>query len=188
MKTETLNSIVKAFNAASTDATRYALNHVSLKAKDGCVIVEATDGHMLSSVKVEDADLADQINNRHYLISPDQLSALKVVAKSFKRLSDIPTELVGNDLVIKAFDLSVVIKTEKDLGVSYPKTEPLKPDFSNETTTIIGLNAELLLDLAKALTQHSRKPQIKLTIKDQFSPIKVEIDGSEGLLMPCRVS
>ena len=185
MSPETLQYIIKAFNACSDDITRQHINFIKVVNFGDRIEITATDGRMLSCVEVVDAEFAKVLKGAQY-IHRDALPALKLLLKTYKS-NGVPVEqLEGKNIRIGN---GTSVESERD--VTFPDTSHLKPTYPEDALTI-GLNAELLFELAKALADESRSKssryQIKLTIKDKGSPILVEVgDNAEGLLMPVRL-
>lgn len=192
METSTLNAIIRAFECASKDPTRPALNHVLIATdpERRQIKVAATDGHMLSEVTCQDKTLPELLGDRgRFLVTRDSLPVLKLIAKDFKGLgyAEIPCKREGDSLLLS--DLSgrqVTIKAEKTVAV-YPDYAHIKPTYPDEAFSI-SFNPELLLSLAKALAEDKKKLGVTLKFKGRLDPILVtnHTDGAMGLLMPMR--
>lgn len=187
MKLSTLNAIINAFNTASNDATRYHLNHVRVTAYGPMVQVEASDGYMLSDVRVEDKELAELIGSTVYAVSPDALPGLKQAAKLFKTMGRVASRLGDKDALELVTGPSVIrIDTAREANIQFPDFNQVKPKHPEDSFSI-SLNPELLLDLLKALQEDKRSTMATLTFgKDPMSPIAVEVSGQQGVLMPMR--
>lgn len=73
---------------------------------------------------------------------------------------------------------------------TFPNWSVIRNDAVQQKTTLkIGLNPELLLDLARAIG-HAKGGSIVLEITDELSPIRVTCkrEGELGILMPMRVT
>lgn len=186
MQSVVLKTIVNAFNCASEDPTRYQLNSVSVTGEKTRVIVQATDGHILSRVEIED-ELASEIGTKRFLVSRDQLPALKAILKSHRY---IPVPTAWNDrgyLVIGLQELSgcqVEIKFETQR--EYPNVDQLWPS-RDEIKWKIRFNPQLLCDLHKAMSDGTKATEtVRLEISDALSPIIVTCGENRGVLMPAR--
>lgn len=190
MQNSTLQGIIQAFNAASNDATRYHINFVYLTAEGGRVRIRATEGHLLADFSTDDAETAKLIGDKTFAVSPDSLPGFKAIAKAYKNMPEVHCELgASNRLAIGKSDISgliVEVKTDKEAGVECPDTRGIWPRYTEEPVQI-GLNAEYLLSLLKAMREDKRQVNVKLVIKDKSAPILVKVGNREGLLMPVRI-
>lgn len=184
MNAGTLTAIIQAFNSASDDMTRYHICHVLLFAEKGRVQVVATDGHILSRVSVDDSDVAIALKSDRFLVSPEALPALKMLAKEFKH--GIPMKFEDGALVVFSETTQVQIKTEKTLGIEYPDYLAVWPKVAEDAFSV-DLNPELLMSLFKALKEDKRQVGVTLVFRDKLSPILVEVGGNSGVLMPMRL-
>lgn len=197
MKTQTIKSIIQAFECASDDTTRMALEHVLLTPKE----IVATDGHKLSVSKHSEPNYV-----KDYLVTKNNMKLLKVLLKyAGKYVEELETIFSDDKITVRSLDktISVEIKTADALQIKYPNWKAITPDY--EKTLRISFNAEYLLQLAKAIkTDEGIKiPNVTLTFKpsytvnadksktlegiDSLSPCIVERDGNMGVLMLCRM-
>lgn len=182
----TLNAIVNSFNAASTDVTRYHMTYVRLTAKGKQVQLEASDGHVLSTVLAEDEELAALVNSREYAVSPDAKAALKALAKDIKTVGGCISKLGDNDsLVLVTATGSIVIETTKRANIMFPQYQQVKPKLSGEEYCV-SFNPNLLMDLYKALNSEKRNECVTLILRNPIDPIVVDHGGQRGVLMPMR--
>src|ERR1035437_4506283 len=127
--TLTIRSIIQAFNAASNDATRYALNFVKIS-KD---YIEATDGRVLCRVKLDDSDFKDDLKNETYYADREHLPLFKAVLKQYKNFSTMPTTSDHHSITC-GFPgrIQFVLKTAESLSMVYPNTDSIWPkDFKD---------------------------------------------------------
>ena len=187
MKIDTLNAIIRAFQTASTDQTRFNIQHVKMTASEDKIILESSDGHMMTTQVVDDAELSKDLGYI-YAVSPDLLPILEQLAKGYKTIKMIPHSLDGSILTLKGFGISVQIKTSNHAGVTFPDYKLMNPT-PTEQFTEIGLNAEYLLAILKTLRTSNKTTGVTLKIRDKLSPIELScISDNEvsALLMPLR--
>lgn len=189
MQTEVLKAIVQAFNCASEDETRYHLCAVLVTAKTNpsTVVIEATDGHVLSRVEIAD-DFALDIGEHRLLVMRDQLPALKIILKSHKRIP-VPASWINGRLVIGVQEVSgcqVEIKTDKEHGLKYPDLNQLWP--KQERKWRIGIDPELLTALHKAMQDgNGHTKNVIIEGYDEISPLVIKCGDNKGILMPVRL-
>lgn len=186
MKIETLKAIINAFNAASKDPTRYTLNCVRVEINGSKLTIEASDGHILSTVTLTDEDFSGN-ESRIYAVQPHNLPLLKLLLKSAKKLPGVEHNIMEDGTVNASFDgVTVSIKTAKSEKIEFPDFEQVKPKPADDAFTI-AFNPELLSALFESLKQEKRTKGAKLTFTKGVGPILVEVDGQKGALMPMRV-
>lgn len=164
----TIEAIVKLLEfVASDDVTRPHMCAVQAQPLAfNKVRLVATDGHMMSFVIVVDEEL---FKNGECYFHRDQLPQIKIAAKT-------KIEYPVKDLCMKEYN------------VNFPKTNQYWPDPEVKGCFEIGLDANLLLELVKGITEHKKKTIVHLVFKDELSPIRVFApNGNEGVLMPCRI-
>ena len=159
--------------SASTDAYRPHLNGVYLDAEKGRLV--ATNGTMLASVpcEVEHGDEAG-------ILPADAIKAARKVAGA----KGEPGIACNGSAAVHGG-----ASYPRDKDVQFPPYEKVVPAPSPEDEVVIGLDAALLLKLAKSL---GSKGHVRLTIRkdDPLHPIRVEPTSGEdafGILMPVRV-
>lgn len=116
-------------------------------------------------------------NDTTGFVSP---AALKEYRKQSKRYN-VSIELNGSQ---KIGPVTFERPTAETCG-TFPNVDQVIPKDATEHTTVIGLNAELLADLASALG--SRDGVVTLKIKSAIDLIMVSTGYGDGLLMPVRV-
>lgn len=180
---DTITALIRVFHAASKDGTRYQLNHVKLSTKNGCVLMQATDGYILSELTVVDNDLADLIGGEVFAVAPEAVPLLKLLAK--ERLAQVfPCGKIDGSLAISFLGSTCTIKTAVSADIKFPDFEQVKPKLTGDEFSI-GLNPQFLLNLFKSLSDKERKSEVvTLTFKDHMSAIQVDCDGQYGILMP----
>ncbi len=156
--------------AASLDTSRPGLENVYFD-KDKCKLI-ATDGRRMAIIPCdpENGDVSG-------LVSP---AALKEYRKQSKKAL-VSLELNGTQ---KVGAYSLERPTQEQNG-NFPNWEMVLPKASDKVTFEIGLNAELLVELAKAIG--SSDGVVKLKFIDSLKVIQVSTSKGEGLLMPVRV-
>lgn len=187
----TLTKIIDAFSVASKDETRYQLTAVKVKALDDSrVKIIATDGTMLSEYINVDPELALNIlktESDTVFATRDMLPVLKIVAKE-----TIIPDACSNGRVEIGFPGGVIatLKTERELGFSYPDTDVLWTNTeTGEDTVEINLNPDLIKAVFQSLKSEKGQKGVKLTIKKApkgFNPVVVSVGGQNGLVMPMR--
>ena len=188
MKPETLKLIIQAFNCASDDATRLALQHVCLEpGKDNEVSIVSTSGHHLSKAKVNDEELFKALDGKRWLVDIDLLPILKAIGKCWNKILTIPMEVKHGEIVLSAPGFSASIKPESD--IKFPNYEQVIPKDKHDYTVVIGVNPEYIMDIFKSLNIEKRRMGIKLEINpnDKHAPIIVEHGEGFGLVMPMRL-
>lgn len=190
MKIETLKAIVNMFNAASTDETRFVLNHVRMTSPEkGKVLLQASDGYVLSEVILEDETLASDIGKMEYAVAPHSVPYLKLTLKACKHQSEINHVKQTDDdsIVVADGNASAKISKARNGSIEFPDFERVKV-MPKEDAFTIGLNVEYLENLLKSMRSDSRQKVVKLTFgENNLSPVKVEVADQAGLIMPCRV-
>lgn len=175
MKTETLKTIIRAFNCVTDDQSRYALTHVYVRG-DGerSAQVIACDGHALSEVYVQDEDLA----NRQDMYFPKENKAFLVaLLKKHAKALDFPFE-------------EIVGFFTPSLNGMYPSIDSInaikcKPD---DNAMEFSFDAELLLNLAKSLEDLKGNTVVKIKIPtNQRMIMQVQVGKNIGTLMGCRL-
>ena len=171
MRKETLDISINAFNIASKDETRPAICSVHINEKD----VVAIDGYAMAIQSHGD----DFFKGKSILIHRDELAYLKITQKGSYFRADWTNE-----------GLTINGKLVEHKNGTFPAYKRFIPSF--EPTITIGLDAEILLSLAKALEHEKRNKKhvkhVKIEIKDNSTAFKVTINnGSVGVLMPVRV-
>lgn len=199
MKVSTLKAIVAAFNTASKDVTRYNLTGVLIEREGGEANLEGIkivgcDGHKLSVSIQNDSELCELLGERKYLVTPDDLRLIKLVIKDFGKLSNIPSKLEGETIVLGADSFSsftVKLKTQAAQRLTYPDYNQVIPRNESPYTVEVSFNPEYLLQVAKSLKDmDSRTDRVTLKINpsDKYSPIMVKSTGQGmGLVMPMKV-
>lgn len=186
MKLQTLKYIAQAFNVASDDATRYALQHVSVKQskQSNKVEIAATNGHALSLILSDDAELFNALKDKTIMVSQEQLPLIKAIIKKYPKAEEAPFSVADNGQIY--IDSFLKLSTDKELNISYPNYEAFIPQSTGYDFEI-GFNPELLMDIYKAMNTEKRSNGIKIKWKDKLSPIIVCHDNQESLLMPMRL-
>jgi hypothetical protein len=193
IKRNTLELILKSFEASSKDETRPFLNGVRIgKDKDGQSLVEACDGHILSRHYV-DEDFTQEI-----IIDKTSKASLKSFLNSNKQervfLLDDNTE-ENKHLKVLTMDnregviLPVIFK-------DYAKTDSVIPKYNDKTQEDyleFSFNPKLLEKLYKSMQGNNSHPRVTFKIRKEnsaTSPIIVEasnsLDVNIGVLMPVR--
>lgn len=192
---------------ASKDATRPQLEGVWLSVDTQkkshslpSLLLEVTDGHKASREWVEDAGSLHF--DGHFFIPLEKIAILKLLQKAHKYTAVPISYDVEADLLSIGENSEVVLKRPSAKvppfasiymrqSATAMKTIASIKDGSEvfvdiPETTVIGLNAEYLLQIAKAL-KSGKLPVVKLIIKDATSPITVVVGERDAVLMPCRV-
>lgn len=181
MKRGTLEMIIRAFNAASDDVTRFNLCNVKVTRVEGRFEISATNGPILSCSKMVDDDEDVKVWEGTQYFHREQLSALKLILKEC--IYTVPVQANPDRTV----QLGMMITVKSDRSVEWPKVEGLRPVYPENAFTVI-FNPEFLLALSKALTIDKNVSRaVVLTFKDAKSPILVTVGDNEGLLMPARL-
>lgn len=170
---------------ASKDETRYHLQGVYLKPAGDDIILVVSNGHIGSRETLKVAGFKVE---RDIMIHRDQLPFLKQAVKMYRFME--PELLINIDartLSIKSPVGPMLISIALDSNC--PKIDAIWPKSYGSHT--VGLNAEYLLIIAKALRDDKNK-DIKLTINfdknnKTTEAIVVSACGNEALLMPVRV-
>lgn len=175
MRIETLKSIIKMLeNTASKDETRYHLGCVEIASG----FITATDGHIMGRCRLDDEEFKQFPSSKYYIFR-DEIGFLKTILKKNKYGVILDAEITEKEIKIEGKKITVD-------EVRYPNVEQFVPRYDD--STVIAFNPELLLKLAVSMGTESKKPKsVKLYIKDSLTPIKVQIDGNEGVLMPVRM-
>lgn len=180
MNKETLEMIIKAFNtAADKSSYRYELQCVRITKKPNTtLLIEATDGHILSRVFVKDSIVDDNSLPEVFYFHETQVKTLKDLHKKGFR------SLIKDDKVILENE---TLKVESVKVDNYPDVDSVTRGMMIENPVIeIRLNPELLIALSKSILSGKNKG-VKLTIKDKLSPILVSVDeNNKGLIMPMK--
>lgn len=193
MKLDTLKTIMRAFNTASDDMTRFNICCVLLEPgkERREVIVTATNGHALSSVVCPDEELCEAMGGQSFLVEPDDLPGLKLLAKDAKTVQLIPVVFADagtkRTLTLGAYSIKVTLKAER--AQDFPDYRSIIPKMPEEPIEV-SFDAGLLVDLAKALDaglSKSGKLVLKMTMKDKLSPLIITMQGNQGVIMPCRL-
>jgi hypothetical protein len=190
MERTTLEYILKAFNAVSTDQSRPALQYVYVKRGKvaGQVSIRATDARMLSDVTVTDSDLYESLGERQFLFGQDNEPILKLILKQSKSAPIVGSKIVDEKLEVTFGEFATLAGTKEHRNVTPPDLDRVvAAPICSEEATQIAFNVALLLDLAKAIKNGSKDPIVKLTLRGEKNPIKVDCDGQTGILMPCRI-
>jgi hypothetical protein len=183
MRYETLKRIVQMFEVASSDTARPSLRCVEIKALDGAIRLQATDGTMLAQVVVPDADLAARLGRKAYYVERTFLKMLKQLAREFKHAHRVHLIDVDGELF-----LGDGVKVPLYSGIQYPETSHVFPTYTSDAFTV-RLDALKLLALASALNEGT-ETQVTLRFKGALDAIEVRSTSGDmvnvGLLMPCR--
>lgn len=170
MSPTSLKIIIRVLeNAASTEETRYPLCHVRITKN----LIQATDGRVLAEAKLDDSFFADC---DEIFIHRDNLPYLKTLRKLNHIAATIPSP---KKLFIEGKEVS-------SDEIKFPNLDAIKP---KNTTPVFetSFDAQLLLDLAKALSLDDKKVHVKLKFSgEKLAPIMVTVAENEGLLMPVR--
>lgn len=163
--------------AASTEESRYTLRAVKFDVEGKRIM--ATDGHILAIVPCEPAE-----GDHSSLIPLDAMKAIRTMERASKH---VPVQVTTNGK-ITAKGGGGTSEFEAMEG-QFPNVDMVVPKDGAWTLTI-GLDAELLYKLAKAITPKGEGLIVKLQIKDGQSSVKVttsKLEGAIGVIMPCRV-
>jgi DNA polymerase III sliding clamp (beta) subunit (PCNA family) len=166
--------------AASNEESRYTLRAVQINKETKQAI--ATNGHILAVVPCEMSD-----EDHTGLISPDSIKQIRAMQK---RSKGVPVNVLVNG---KATATGTNEKAEFELVVGqFPRVDAVIPKgegYEGECT--IALNADLLLQLAKAIGARNYNGQhiVKLWVKDRSSSVLVKTSenvDAVGVIMPVR--
>ena len=160
--------------ATDPDSKRYALGSVCASpTRDGKVLLTACDGRILAAVRV-DGDIP----------SPIAIPA-KVFAAPMKRGKVNITRENGHWI-----DRRDTIHTANDAPGRFPRANDVIPDVSHrEGMRVIGIDAQLLLNLAKAINDTSAVVQLIFDDSARSGmmltgPIAVHGTVGNGVIMP----
>lgn len=164
----------------SKDELRPLFSYIKVT-KDICV---ATNAHVLGvipTVNIFDDEFIEQLAERSILIHALDWKHIKAGCKMVWESNNIIE-------VIPTKGRSTFIKAEKEDSIgTYPKWENLIPTKEPTAIPLIGMNADLLFKLQKALNIVS----CKLEFHSQTAAIKVSdimSDGENyGIIMPCMI-
>jgi DNA polymerase III sliding clamp (beta) subunit (PCNA family) len=160
---------------ASKDNTRYVINNPYLQ---GDKLI-ATNGKSLVVLPVErDSEDTD---------GPINVEAFKLSRKVLSCIKD--SQIIANgELKISTKEGQMTIPRRDLTGGNFPNWKQVIPN-ENRGGYKIGLNAEMLYDLAQSLGGN----EVILEVFDEVSPIIVKahpnhaISGSLGVLMPVKI-
>lgn len=161
--------------AAGKDELRYTLKAVKFDVEGKRIM--ATQGHILAIVPCEPS------KDDHSALIP--LDAVKNIRAMQKRAKSVPVEVHTNSK-ITAQGPGEQAEFEAMNG-QFPNVDMVVPKDDAATLTI-GINAELLYQLARAITPKGESLIVKLQIKDAQSSVKVTstLKGAVGVIMPCH--
>jgi len=154
MKTNTLKTIINAFNCVSSDRTKYHINFVCIRSTDtsGFYEIIATDGYKMSMVTVEEPFFT---HSGDILIHSDKLPQLKLIFKSVKKEEMVSAGLLP--LFTQAID---------NTSVTFPSRDAIANALIHapKQALQIRINIKYLTDLAKALDNDEMKLKGYLTL------------------------
>ena len=186
MEKATLKAIINAFHSASSDPTRWHISHVSLKATNIIVIIEACDGHIMSKMEVVDQDLAKEIGERNFAVSRESLLGLKAILKAAKTYPIVPHRLENGRLIVGSNELSGLEIAVRCDEIKFPDFDQLWP--AKQGTKLVSIDSDLLAKLVKALDSDELKSGgITLEVIDELSPIVIKRGENRGIIMPMRI-
>lgn len=179
--------------AMSTEETRYYLMGVHVFERNGQMIYEATNGHILvrCTATLEQENDFSGLN----IIIPDFLVKELSKPSFLKGFGCIGGEYV--DAVLDGCMLNIEmpngIASNKIIDGTYPDTDnvfPQKKSGVNEMADL-GFNTEYLSRIAKSAKAFNGSFICKVSATDASSPVYFTQNGDRGeweaLLMPCRV-
>ena len=185
-----LEAIIEIQNASSDDATRYTLSGVCLDDQNGKLRLRATNGHILAS-RIE--PMPDKlIGLKEFVIEGDAFKGLKSFLKGAKGFPIFLERDGEKFLTFKAGAVQCLI-TNASPSWTYPKTDQLWPPSRGEV--VVSFNPRLMMELALALgfkekaktaEKETKMLTMRISTETHCAPVKLELGGQEGLLMPMR--
>jgi hypothetical protein len=195
----------KVSKSVSTDQTRPALCSAELRLKGDQWVLEATDSYQLARVPLHvEKDEGPELTE-----GPIPMDALKSIEKTGAFVANGHVQAVdarngqpAGPIFARPTRAEGYPVPADALG-KWPDTDQLMPEYVAGDTVEIGLDAELLYRLAQALgktggTAKVRRVKVTVPLSESsgrrpngayqmLRPMLVEVDGSEGLLMPIRL-
>lgn len=204
MRRETLRAIYRASKNASTDPTRYHLQHVRLIPLEGGedIRITATNGHVLVDTTFDDPELNKKMDGRIHFVSLEAASAIKALLRLVdpRTVNPLLTEVVRDreeqpvGLRFGAAGVWIVAPCDSpELKNIYPNVDDIAPKY--EKPTQVSFDASYVLRTAMlALSQdgykggHKPRVTLEFNAEDPMSPITVKnVHGKKlGVVMPCR--
>ena len=185
-------SIASITKAASTDKLRTNLNTVHFTVYRNKPVAVATDGHILAvrDVVVGDGETfpSEPLTVPAGLLDKAAKAARKAAGKNGSQAVILAN---GGDKVSARVPLAGESYEEPAVDGRFPDFSQVIPDDDGARFEI-GLNAQLLLDLALALGANKSWPVVRLRIDTTSDgknmPIIVHAGENQlGVIMPCRV-
>lgn len=167
--------VANLVHVASKDEARFHMNGVCFEPKTGRG--KATDGHRI----------AEHVIQGHIAQEMPEIIIDRNACEAMLRIRGYGYTVIlsEEECVLKA---PGVEQKWANIDRKFPDIDAVKP--KGEPVMVIGLDAKLLVSLAKALKDPDapKRPSIvTLKITNGISPIVVEANGNYGFLMPCRV-
>lgn len=194
---ELLERLVQLMNLASKDETRSHLCGVHLQSskEKNNLVLQVTDGHraIREEVEVEDLDLS--AFPKGILIYRDALPVMKLAVKNRMVVLQLLKEARAFKTLCGTFIPFSPIEQH-----NYPNLLNVMP--RPKSVHKIGLNAQYILEIAKALGADKRAPNVCIEIdfsegtdkdgnptlkQSTIKPVWVKAKGREACLMPVRV-
>jgi hypothetical protein len=166
---EFLEILTKQKSVASTDLYRTTLQGTQWIEDE----LLTCDGHIASVVKVNER------TDGPIFFTSDDIKKIEILLKLTKNVQEF--ELKDKELIGANEKMSLGLDKLECPDIKRVAIEDINEGFT------FALNAELLLDLAKAVTnKKSRVVRLTVDPKNKMSPIVVKGAEGRGVIMPCR--